>query len=33
VRCSNEPAAFSVALNAPPLKVTLDPNHGVLRRP
>jgi Peptidase family M1 domain len=33
VRCSNEPATFSVALKAPPLKVTLDPNHAVLRKP
>jgi hypothetical protein len=33
VRTSDEPAEFSVALKAPPLKVTLDPNHAVLRRP
>ena len=32
VRCSDEPATFSVALKAPPLKVTLDPNHAVLRK-
>jgi hypothetical protein len=34
VACSSgEPAPFSMALNAPPLKVTLDPNRAVLRRP
>jgi hypothetical protein len=32
VRTGNEPAAFSVALKQAPLKVTLDPNHAVLRR-
>ena len=32
VSVSNEPATFSVPLAAPPLKVTLDPNHAVLRR-
>ena len=33
VRCSDEGGTFSMALKAPPLKVTLDPNHGVLRKP
>jgi hypothetical protein len=33
VPCSSEPAVFSVTLQAPPLKVTLDPNHAVLRKP
>ena len=32
VRCSNEPATFTVALKAPLVKVTLDPAHAVLRR-
>jgi peptidase M1-like protein len=32
VRTANEPATFSVSLKQPPLKVTLDPNHSVLRR-
>jgi hypothetical protein len=32
VRTSDTPATFSVALKAPPLKVTLDPRHAVLRR-
>jgi hypothetical protein len=32
VRTASEPAAFSVALKQAPLKVTLDPNHAVLRR-
>jgi hypothetical protein len=32
VRTGSEPAAFSVALKQAPLKVTLDPNHAVLRR-
>jgi hypothetical protein len=32
VRTSSEPATFSVALKQAPLKVTLDPNHAVLRR-
>jgi hypothetical protein len=33
VRCSSKPATFTVALKTPPLKVTLDPNHAVLRKP
>lgn len=33
VRTSDEPATFSVTLAAPPLKVTLDPDRAVLRRP
>jgi hypothetical protein len=32
VRCGNEPGSFSVRLQAPPLKVALDPNHAVLRQ-
>ena len=32
VSTGSDPAEFSVALAAPPLKVTLDPNHAVLRR-
>jgi hypothetical protein len=32
VRTGSEPAAFSVALKQAPLKVTLDPNHAILRR-
>ena len=32
VRTASEPAAFSVALKQAPHKVTLDPNHAVLRR-
>ncbi len=32
VRTASEPATFSVALKQAPLKVTLDPNHWVLRR-
>jgi len=32
VRSSSEPATFSVTLRQQPLKVTLDPHHGVLRR-
>jgi hypothetical protein len=32
VRTGGEPATFSVALKQAPLKVTLDPNHAVLRR-
>jgi hypothetical protein len=32
VRCGSEPASFSVALQQPPLRVTLDPDHAVLRR-
>ncbi len=32
VRCGSDPATFSLPLKAPPLKVTLDPNHAVLRR-
>jgi hypothetical protein len=33
VRCSEEGGAFTMTLRLPPLKVTLDPNHGVLRKP
>ena len=33
VRSSKEPVTFTVPLQQPPLKVTLDPRHGVLRRP
>jgi hypothetical protein len=32
VRSGNTPATFTVALEQPPLKVTLDPRHAVLRR-
>ncbi|HEY2013210.1 MAG TPA: M1 family aminopeptidase, partial [Bryobacteraceae bacterium] len=32
VRSSNTPATFTVPLKQPPLKVALDPHHGVLRR-
>jgi hypothetical protein len=32
VRCGSEPAAFTVALKQPPLRVTLDPDRAVLRR-
>ena len=32
VRSSSEPATFTVNLRQQPLKVTLDPHHGVLRR-
>jgi hypothetical protein len=32
VRTGNEPVAFTMALTQAPLKVTLDPNHGILRR-
>ena len=32
IRCSSDPGTFSLALKAPPLKVTLDPNHAVLRK-
>ena len=32
VRSAGEPVSFTVPLKAPPLKVSLDPNHGVLRR-
>ena len=32
VRTGSDPATFSMALKAPPLKVNLDPNHGILRR-
>jgi len=32
VRTSETPATFSVALKAPPLKVTLDPHHALLRK-
>jgi hypothetical protein len=32
VRCGSEPASFSVTLQQPPLRVTLDPDHAVLRR-
>jgi len=33
VPCSSEPATFRVPLQAAPLKVALDPNHAVLRKP
>lgn len=33
VRCSNDPATLTLSLKAPPLKVVLDPNHAVLRKP
>jgi hypothetical protein len=33
VPCSNEPATFRVPLQAAPLKVALDPNYAVLRKP
>jgi hypothetical protein len=32
VRTSDTPATFSVNLKAPPLKVLLDPHHGLLRK-
>jgi hypothetical protein len=32
IRTGSEPATFSVALKQAPLKVTLDPNHGMLRK-
>jgi len=32
VRAGSDPATFSVPLRQPPLKVTLDPNHALLRR-
>lgn len=32
VRSSSEPATFTVSLRQQPLKVTLDPHHGILRR-
>jgi len=32
VRSASEPVTFTVALKAPPQKVTLDPRHAVLRR-
>ena len=32
VRSSSEPATFTVTLRQQPLKVTLDPHHGILRR-
>lgn len=32
VRTGSEPATFTVTLHHPPLKVTLDPNHALLRR-
>jgi hypothetical protein len=32
VRTSDVPATFSVALKAVPLKVVLDPHHGLLRK-
>lgn len=33
VRSGSEPVTFTVELKQPPLKVTLDPHDGVLRRP
>jgi aminopeptidase N len=32
VRTSDTPATFSVAVQAPPVKVVLDPHHGLLRK-
>ncbi len=32
VRTGSAPATFTVALQQPPIKVTLDPHHGLLRR-
>jgi hypothetical protein len=32
VRAETDPVTFTVPLAQPPVKVTLDPNHGVLRR-
>jgi hypothetical protein len=32
VRAGGDPASFSVRIDQPPLKVTLDPRHSVLRR-
>jgi hypothetical protein len=32
VRSGSEPVTFTVTLKQPPAKVTLDPNHAVLRR-
>jgi hypothetical protein len=32
VRTADDPVTFTVPLQQPPLKVTLDPHHGVLRR-
>jgi hypothetical protein len=32
VRAETDPVTFTVPLAQPPLKVTLDPNRGVLRR-
>jgi len=32
VRTSDTPATFSMVLKAPPLKVTLDPHHALLRK-
>jgi hypothetical protein len=32
VRCATDPVTFTVPLNQPPLKVTLDPHYAVLRR-
>ncbi len=32
VRAENDPVTFTVPLAQPPMKVTLDPNHAVLRR-
>jgi aminopeptidase N len=32
VRAETDPVTFTVPLPQPPLRVTLDPNHGVLRR-
>jgi len=32
VRSSSDPVTFTVPLKQPPLKVALDPNHGLLRK-
>jgi len=32
VRCGSDPASFSVPLRQPPVRVTLDPDHAILRR-
>ena len=32
VRSGSDPVTFTVALKQPPVKVTLDPHHGLLRR-
>jgi hypothetical protein len=32
VRSGDEPVTFTMALKQPPLKITLDPHRGVLRK-